>query len=91
MTPVGSSVACTVIERVDSKPRTPHQVTTNASDADATYTPPAADGSRSAKNGAMRGGPPSRRAKPRVDDAVSASSKVRLPSELTNTLACCAP
>ena len=83
--PVANSDACTVVVCVESKPRTPHQVTVNASLAASTKTRPPVDGSRSAKNGATRGGPPSRRAKPRVVDVASASSKVRLPSELTNT------
>ena len=83
--PVANSEAWTVVVCVESKPRTPHQVTVNASAAASTKTRPPVDGSRSAKNGATRGGPPRRRAKPRVVDVASASSNVRLPSELTNT------
>ena len=85
MMPEGRSAACTVVVCVESKPRTPHQVTVSASALACTKTRPPVEGSRSAKNGAMRGGPPRRRAKPRVVEAESASSKVRLPSELTKS------
>ena len=86
MSPVPSSL------RVESKPRTLHQVTVYASAAALTKTlPTPVDGSRSAKNGAMRGGPVTRRPMLRSVLALSSSTRVMLPSELTNAAVCAVP
>ena len=83
--PFANSTACTVIVCGSPKPGTAHQVIVTASGALSKNMRPPADGSRSAKNGAIRGAPEARRSSPRVVDALSASSNVRLPSELTNS------
>ena len=85
MAPFENSTACAVIVCGRSKPGTAHQVTVVASGALSKKTRPPADGSRSAKKGAIRGAPEARRPRPRAVDALSASSNVRLPSELTNS------
>ena len=77
-----------VTVRVESKPRTPHQVTVYWSAAALTKTRPPVLGSRSARNGATRGGPVSSRATLRSVLARSSSSNVMLPSELTNAVVC---
>ena len=85
MTPFGSSAAWAVTVSGSSKPGTAHHVIVIAAAALSTNTRPPADGSRSAKNGAIRGAPAARRARLRAVDALSASPNVRLPSELTNS------
>jgi hypothetical protein len=72
-----------VARRVESKTRTLHQVTVNASAAERRKIVPPAVGSRSAKNGATRAWPASSRLTLRAVLALSASPKVMLPSELT--------
>src|SRR5687768_12076228 len=63
MVPLGSSVAWTVTVRVDSKPRTLHQVTVYRSDAAfRKMRPLPVVGSRSERNTDTRGGPVSSRA-----------------------------
>ena len=84
--PSGSSVACADVVRVESKPRTLHQVTVYWSLAELTKTPPPALGSRSARNNATRGGPVSRRPTLRSVLALSPSRNVTLPSELTKAV-----
>ena len=80
------------VVRVDSKPRTPHHVTVYWSAAAFAKTRPSPVlGSRSARNGAIRGGPVSNRATLRSVLARSSSSKVMLPSELTNAVALRSP
>ena len=85
---VGSRVACAVTPRCESKPWTPHQVTVYWSEAAFTKILPPAVGSRSARNGATRGGPVSSRDTSRSVLAWSASPNVMLPSELTNAAVC---
>ena len=85
MAPFANSTACTVTVCGRSKPGTAHHVTVVASAALSKKTSPPADGSRSAKNGAIRGAPDASRSSPRSVDALSPSSNVRLPSELTNS------
>ena len=68
----------------ESNSGTAHQVTVTAPAPAAANTAPPADGSRSARKGAMRGGPVSSREMLREVLASSPSSNVRLPSELTN-------
>src|SRR4029078_13296201 len=90
--PSGSSVAWVVTTRVESKPRTLHQVTVYWSAAALTKIfPVPCVGSRSAKNGATRGGPVRRRAMLRSVLDLSSSPKVMLPSELTNAAVCPTP
>ena len=82
--PSGSSVVWTLTVRVESKPRTLHQVTVYWSAAALTkILPEPVVGSRSAKNGAMRGGPVTIRPRLRSVLALSSSPNVMLPSELT--------
>ena len=68
---------------VESKPRTAHQVTVYWSAAAFTKIRPPAVGSRSDRNSETRGGPVSSRATFRSVLALSSSSKVTFPSELT--------
>ena len=70
------------------EPRTPHHVTVlhRSAAAFAKTRPSPVLGSRSARNGAIRGGPVSSRATLRSVLAWSSSSKVTLPSELTNAV-----
>ena len=82
--PSGRSVACAVTDRVESNARTPHQVTVYWSDAAFTkILPLPVVGSRSAKNGATRGGPASILARLRSLLLLSSSPRVMLPSEFT--------
>src|SRR4029453_899301 len=90
--PSGRRTAWTVTVWVTSKPRTPHQVTVVASDDACRKTRPLpVDGSRSAKNGATRGGPVRNRDTLRSELAVSLSPNVMLPSEFTNACVCDVP
>ena len=66
MAPFENSTACTVTVCGSSKPGTAHHVIVVASGALSKKTRPPADGSRSAKNGAIRGAPEARRSSPRV-------------------------
>ena len=77
-----------MVESCDPYSGTAHQVTVTASSPVCAYTPPPLDGSRSARKGAMRGAPESSRETLREVLALSASSKVMLPSELTKASSC---
>ena len=86
--PSGSRLAWVVTVEDESKPCTEHQVTVSASGPDATNMPPPTEGSRSAKNGATRGAPESRRASPRSSVEVSPWPNVMFPSEFTKAAVC---
>ena len=62
MAPLENSAACTLIVCGSPKPGTAHHVMVIASGALSRKTRPPADGSRSAKNGAIRGAPDASRA-----------------------------
>ena len=63
---------------------TAHQVTLNAFESPDVKTLPPAEGFKSAKNGAIRGGPVNSLDTDRSVLAVSPSPNVRFPSEFTN-------